>query len=73
VGRGLRGKDDGGNVNNVQHKSNQNCHYESPHILTKIYLKIHYYWRVALLLVEGRWEIQKIQLSQVIGGKGMQS
>jgi hypothetical protein len=30
VGRGLRGRDDGGNVNNVQYKSNQNCHYEFP-------------------------------------------
>jgi hypothetical protein len=29
VGRGLRGRDDGGNVNNVQYKSNRNCHYES--------------------------------------------
>jgi hypothetical protein len=32
VGRRLRG-DDGGIVNNVQYKSNQNCHYESPHII----------------------------------------
>jgi hypothetical protein len=30
VGRGLRGRDDGGNVNNIQCKSNQNCHYEYP-------------------------------------------
>jgi hypothetical protein len=30
VGRGLRGRDDGSNVNNVQYKCNQNCHYESP-------------------------------------------
>jgi hypothetical protein len=29
VGRGLRGKDYGGNVNSVQHKSTQKCHYES--------------------------------------------
>jgi hypothetical protein len=29
VGWGLRGRDDGGNVNNAQYKSNQNCHYES--------------------------------------------
>jgi hypothetical protein len=27
--RGLRGRDDGANVNNVQYKSNWNCHYES--------------------------------------------
>jgi hypothetical protein len=33
AGRGLKGRDDGGNVNNVQFKSNQNCHYESPHIM----------------------------------------
>jgi hypothetical protein len=30
VGRGLRGKDYGGNVNNVQYKSDWNCHFESP-------------------------------------------
>jgi hypothetical protein len=29
--RDLRRKDDGGNVNNVQYKSNQNCHHECPH------------------------------------------
>jgi hypothetical protein len=29
-GRGLRGRDDGGNVNNVQYKSTLNFHYESP-------------------------------------------
>jgi hypothetical protein len=27
---GLRGRDDEDNVNNVQYKSNWNCHYESP-------------------------------------------
>jgi hypothetical protein len=32
VGRGLKGRDDGGNVNNVHCKSNQNCYYESPPI-----------------------------------------
>jgi hypothetical protein len=30
VGKGLRGRDNGGNVNNVQYKSNQNCHYVPP-------------------------------------------
>jgi hypothetical protein len=30
VGRGLTGRDNGGNVNNIQYKSNWNCHYESP-------------------------------------------
>jgi hypothetical protein len=30
VGKRLRGRDDGGNVNNVQYKSNRNYHYESP-------------------------------------------
>jgi hypothetical protein len=30
VGRGLRGRDNGGNVSNVQYKSNWNCHCESP-------------------------------------------
>jgi hypothetical protein len=30
AGRGLRGRDNGGNVNNVQYKSNQYCHYEYP-------------------------------------------
>jgi hypothetical protein len=33
VGRGLRGRDDGDNVNDVQYKTNQNCHYESPSIM----------------------------------------
>jgi hypothetical protein len=33
VGRGLRGRDNGGNVNSVQYRSNWNCHYESPHIM----------------------------------------
>jgi hypothetical protein len=27
----LRRRDDRGNVKNVQYKSNQNCHYESPY------------------------------------------
>jgi hypothetical protein len=31
VGKGLRGRDNGGNVNNVQYKSNQNCHYVPPY------------------------------------------
>jgi hypothetical protein len=30
VERRLRGRDNGGDVTNVQCKSNQNCHYESP-------------------------------------------
>jgi hypothetical protein len=30
VRRGLRGKEDGDNVNIVRCKSNLNCHYESP-------------------------------------------
>jgi hypothetical protein len=29
VGRGLRGRNDRGNVNNVQRRSDQICHYES--------------------------------------------
>jgi hypothetical protein len=29
VGRGLRGRDNGGNVHNVPCMSNRNCHYES--------------------------------------------
>jgi hypothetical protein len=33
AGRRLRGRDDGGNVNNVQYKFNWNCHYESPRIM----------------------------------------
>jgi hypothetical protein len=43
VGRGLRGRDDGGNVNNVQYKSNGNCQYEyslyNEYFLIKIYFK----------------------------------
>jgi hypothetical protein len=30
VGRGLRGRGDGGKVTNVQYKPNQNCHSEFP-------------------------------------------
>jgi hypothetical protein len=30
MGDEMRGRDDGVNVNNVQYKPNQNCHYESP-------------------------------------------
>jgi hypothetical protein len=30
VGRGLKERDNGGNVTNVQYKSNRNCHYETP-------------------------------------------
>jgi hypothetical protein len=33
VGKELRGRDTGNNVNNVQYKCNWNCHYESPHIM----------------------------------------
>jgi hypothetical protein len=43
VWRGLMGRDNGGNINNVQYKSNWNHHYESPfyneYILIKIYNK----------------------------------
>jgi hypothetical protein len=43
VGRELKGRGDGGNVNNVQYKSNQNCYYKCPpyneYILIKIILK----------------------------------
>jgi hypothetical protein len=34
VGRGLRGRDNGDNINNVQYKSNWNSHYESSCIIT---------------------------------------
>jgi hypothetical protein len=40
VGRGLKGRGDGGDLTNVQYKPNQNCHYEYPHheyILIKNY------------------------------------
>jgi hypothetical protein len=39
VGRGLRRRDDGGNVTNVQFKSNQNLYHDPPYneyILIKI-------------------------------------
>jgi hypothetical protein len=43
VVRGLQGRDNGGDVNNVQCKSDRNCHYESPpyneYILIKNYDK----------------------------------
>jgi hypothetical protein len=42
-GRGLRGRNDGGDLTNVQYKPNWNCHYESPpynkYILIKNYKK----------------------------------
>jgi hypothetical protein len=41
VGKALRGRDDGGNINNVQYKSNQNCHDESP-LYNEYILKIIY-------------------------------
>jgi hypothetical protein len=41
VGRGLRGRDDRENVNNVQYKSNQNCHNESPLYNECILIKIN--------------------------------
>jgi hypothetical protein len=34
VGRGLRRRDNGGDVTNVQYKPHQNCHYDPP--ITKI-------------------------------------
>jgi hypothetical protein len=43
VGRGLRGRDDESNVNNIQYKTNWSCHYNPPpyndYILIKIYEK----------------------------------
>jgi hypothetical protein len=30
MGKGLRGRDDGSDVTNVQYKCNWNCYYESP-------------------------------------------
>jgi hypothetical protein len=30
AGRGLRGRNDGDNVTNIQYKPNQKCHYEFP-------------------------------------------
>jgi hypothetical protein len=39
---GLRGRDNVGNVNNVQYKSNQNCHYESSLYNKCIPIKILY-------------------------------
>jgi hypothetical protein len=40
VGRRLQGRDNGGNVNNVHDKSNQNYHYEFPLYNEYILLKI---------------------------------
>jgi hypothetical protein len=36
VRRGLRGRDNGDNVNNVQYKSNRNCYYESQPFIINI-------------------------------------
>jgi hypothetical protein len=30
AGRGLRGRDNGSDLTNVQYKPNENCHHESP-------------------------------------------
>jgi hypothetical protein len=35
VGRGLRGREDGSDLSNVQCKPNWNCHYDSPCIMNK--------------------------------------
>jgi hypothetical protein len=43
AGRGLRGRDDGGNETNIQYASNQNCHYESP--LYNEYILIKYFFK----------------------------
>jgi hypothetical protein len=62
VRRGLRGRDNGGNVTSVQYKSNQNCHNEpslyNEYILIKIHKKYvtdlfkqHILIKLALLLV----------------------
>jgi hypothetical protein len=37
VGRRLRGRKDGGELTNVQHKPNRNYLYESPHPVKQIY------------------------------------
>jgi hypothetical protein len=39
-GEGLRGRDNEGITNNVQYKSNWNCHYESPLYNEYILIKI---------------------------------
>jgi hypothetical protein len=39
-GEGLRGRDNGGNVNNVQCKSDWNCHFKSP--LYNVYILINF-------------------------------
>jgi hypothetical protein len=49
LGKGLRGRDDGGNVNNVQYKSNRNCHYKSP--LYNEYILIEIYFRKTRYIV----------------------
>jgi hypothetical protein len=62
VGRGLRWRDDGGNINNVQHKSNWNCHYESP--LYNEYILIKKKSQTSLLpycVVEGSCKPTQIQ------------
>jgi hypothetical protein len=56
MGRELRERDDGSNVNNVQYKSNRNCHYESPRIMiypNKSLLKI---LARALLTIAKLWK-----------------
>jgi hypothetical protein len=33
AGKGLRGRDNGGDLTKIQYKSNRNCQYESPCIM----------------------------------------
>jgi hypothetical protein len=44
-GRGLMGRDDGGNVTNIQYKPSWNCHYESPPYNEYILIKIIKKWK----------------------------
>jgi hypothetical protein len=57
VGRGLRGRDHGGNVNNVQYKSNQNCHCNSPPCNEYVLIKI-------LFKKDGDRRVRKVRLEE---------
>jgi hypothetical protein len=41
VEKGLRGRNNGDNINNVQYRSNWDCHYKSPLPYNEYVLKFH--------------------------------
>jgi hypothetical protein len=60
LGRGLRGRDDGRKINNVQYKSDWNCHFEPPPPNNEyILIKKKNSWKdlLKLLMKDAKWKI----------------